>query len=154
LTDYYKRGQYIPGLKVDAMSVLAVQAAVKYGKLWTKNGHGPMVLEYVTYRYGGHSMSDPGTTYRTREEIQRMRSTNDPITGLKQHILDWSVASEEEIKTINKEARAHVNEEVIAAEQMALPDASAQILFEDVYVKGTEPQFIRGRTTDETFYFH
>jgi pyruvate dehydrogenase E1 component alpha subunit len=154
LTDYYKRGQYIPGLKVNGMDVLAVKAAVKYGKQWTEEGHGPMVLEYVTYRYGGHSMSDPGTTYRTREEIQRMRSTNDPIAGLKQHILDWSVASEEELKTIDKEARSHVNEEVAAAEAMAPPEPTAKILFEDIYVKGTEPQFIRGRTPDEAFYFN
>jgi pyruvate dehydrogenase E1 component alpha subunit len=112
-----------------------------------------MVLEYVTYRYGGHSMSDPGTTYRTREEIQRMRSTNDPITGLKQYILDWSVASEEELKIIDKKARAHINEEVAAAEAMSHPDPTPEVLFEDIYVKGSEPQFIRGRTTEENFYF-
>lgn len=153
LTDYYKRGHYIPGLKVDAMDVLAVRTAVKYGKQWTLDGHGPMVLEYVTYRYGGHSMSDPGTTYRTREEIQRMRSTNDPITGLKQYILNWSVASEEEIKALDKKARAHVNEEVAAAEAMPLPDPTPEILFEDIYAKGSEPQFVRGRTVDENFYF-
>jgi pyruvate dehydrogenase E1 component alpha subunit len=154
LTDYYKRGQYIPGLKVNGMDVLAVKAAVQYGKQWTEQGHGPMVLEYVTYRYGGHSMSDPGTTYRTREEIQRMRSTNDPIAGLKQHILDWTVASEDELKSIDKEARAHVNEEVKVAEEMAPPDATPKILFEDIYVRGTEPQFVRGRTPDENFYFN
>ncbi|KAL2264104.1 hypothetical protein VTK26DRAFT_2306 [Humicola hyalothermophila] len=154
LTDYYKRGQYIPGLKVNGMDVLAVKAAVQYGKKYTTEDNGPLVLEYVTYRYGGHSMSDPGTTYRTREEIQRMRSTNDPIAGLKQHILDWGVAREDELKGIDKEARNYVNEEVAAAEAMAPPEPTPRILFEDIYVRGTEPQFIRGRTPDETFYFH
>lgn len=153
LTDYYKRGQYIPGLKVNGMDCLAVKAAVKYGKQWTDAGNGPMVLEYVTYRYGGHSMSDPGTTYRTREEIQRMRSTNDPIQGLKQHILDWTVATEEELKAIDKEARSHVNEEVAAAEAMPVPDPTAKILFEDIYNPGSEPPFIRGRVPEENFYF-
>ncbi|SPO01062.1 probable pyruvate dehydrogenase (lipoamide) alpha chain precursor [Cephalotrichum gorgonifer] len=153
LTDYYKRGQYIPGLKVNGMDVLAVKAAVKYGKEWTAAGHGPMVLEYVTYRYGGHSMSDPGTTYRTREEIQRMRSTNDPIAGLKQKLLDWGVVAEDELKSIDKEARAYVNAEAAAAEAMAAPEATAEILFEDIYAKGSEPAFIRGRTAEELHYF-
>lgn len=153
LTDYYKRGQYIPGLKVNGMDVLAVKAAVKYGKDWAVAENGPLVFEYVTYRYGGHSMSDPGTTYRTREEIQRMRSTNDPIAGLKQKILDWGVCNDEELKGIDKEARKHVNDEVAAAEAMAVPEPKPEILFEDVYVKGSEPQFLRGRTPDENFYF-
>ncbi|KAI0911566.1 dehydrogenase E1 component-domain-containing protein [Ustulina deusta] len=153
LTDYYKRGQYIPGLKVNGMDVLAVKAAVKYAKEWAIAESSPLVLEYVTYRYGGHSMSDPGTTYRTREEIQRMRSTNDPIAGLKQKILDWGVCNEEELKTIDKEARKHVNDEVAIAEAMAFPENKPEILFEDVYVKGSEPQFLRGRTPDENFYF-
>lgn len=153
LTDYYKRGQYIPGLKVNGMDVLAVKAAVKYGKEWTVAENGPLVLEYVTYRYGGHSMSDPGTTYRTREEIQRMRSTNDPIAGLKHKILDWEICTEEELKTIDKDARKHVNDEVAIAEAMAVPETTPQILYEDIYVRGSEPQFMRGRVTDENYYF-
>lgn len=75
-----------------------------------------------------------------------MRSTNDPIAGLKQHILDWSVASEEELKTLDKQARNHVNEEVAAAEAMAAPETTPTILYEDIYVRGTEPPFMRGRT--------
>ncbi|KAI9826397.1 MAG: alpha subunit of pyruvate dehydrogenase [Thelocarpon impressellum] len=170
LTDYYKRGQYIPGLKVNGMDVLAVKAAVQYGKQYTVAGNGPLVLEYVTYRYGGHSMSDPGTTYRvsdgppvsscdrlkplqTREEIQRMRSTNDPIAGLKQKLLDWGVTSEEELKAIDKEARAYVDAEVAEAEKMAAPEPTAKILFEDIYVRGSEPDFMRGRVPEENHYY-
>ncbi|KAK3078687.1 alpha subunit of pyruvate dehydrogenase [Coniosporium uncinatum] len=153
LTDYYKRGQYIPGLKINGMDVLAVKSAVEYGKRWCSEGKGPLVYEYVTYRYGGHSMSDPGTTYRTREEIQRMRSTNDPIAGLKQKLLDWGVTSEEELKAIDKEARSHVDAEVAEAEKMAPPEATPKILFEDIYVRGSEPDFLRGRIPEENFYY-
>lgn len=153
LTEYYKRGQYIPGLKVNGMDILAVKAAVQYGKNYTTEGHGPLVLEYVTYRYGGHSMSDPGTTYRTREEIQRMRSTNDPIAGLKQKLLDWEVTSEEELKGLDKEARSYVDKEVEEAEKMAVPETTPKILYEDIYVRGSEPEFMRGRIPDENYYY-
>lgn len=153
LTEYYKRGQYIPGIKVNGMDVLATKAAVQYGKDYAISGNGPLVLEYVTYRYGGHSMSDPGTTYRSREEIQRMRSTNDPIAGLKQKMLEWGVTSEEELKAIDKAARTYVDEEVAEAEKMAPPENNSRILFEDIYVRGSEPRWMRGRTVDETFYY-
>ncbi|KAI9830114.1 MAG: alpha subunit of pyruvate dehydrogenase [Phylliscum demangeonii] len=153
LTEYYKRGQYIPGLKVNGMDALAVKAAVRYGKEWSLAGNGPLVLEYVTYRYGGHSMSDPGTTYRTREEIQRMRSTHDPIAGLKQKLLDWQVTTDDELKQLDKDARAAVDREVAEAEHMAAPDAVPKVLFEDIYVRGSEPDLLRGRTPEETFYY-
>jgi pyruvate dehydrogenase E1 component alpha subunit len=152
-TEYYKRAQYIPGLKINGMDVLAVLAAVKFGKQYVQSGKGPLVYEYVTYRYGGHSMSDPGTTYRTREEIQRMRSTNDPIAGMKQKMLDWGVVTEEELKNIDKDARTHVDDEVAVAEKMPPPEATPQVLFEDVYVRGSEPPFLTGRTPEENFYY-
>ena len=99
------------------------------------------------------SMSDPGTTYRTREEIQRMRSTHDPIAGLKQKILDWGVMSEEDLKGLDKNARADVDAEVAIAEKMPVPENNSRILFEDIYVRGSEPKWMRGRTVDETFYY-
>ncbi|TIA02460.1 pyruvate dehydrogenase E1, alpha subunit [Aureobasidium pullulans] len=153
LTEYYKRGQYIPGLKINGMDVLACKQAVAFGKQWAAEGNGPLVYEFVTYRYGGHSMSDPGTTYRTREEIQRMRSTQDPIAGLKQKILDWEVASESELKSIDKQARESVDAEVKEAEAMPPPDATPKILYEDIYVRGSEPEFLRGRIPEENFYY-
>ena len=98
-------------------------------------------------------MSDPGTTYRTREEIQRMRSTNDPIAGLKQKLLDWEVVTEEELKGLDKDARSYVDAEVAEAEKMAPPDPTAKILYEDIYVRGSEPEFLRGRIPDENYYY-
>jgi pyruvate dehydrogenase E1 component alpha subunit len=82
-----------------------------------------------------------------------MRSTNDPIAGLKQKLLDWGVVSEEELKAIDKEARQNVDAEVAEAEQMAPPDATGKVLFEDIYVRGSEPEFMRGRIPEENFYY-
>lgn len=82
-----------------------------------------------------------------------MRSTNDPIAGLKQKLLDWSVVTEEELKSIDKDARAKVDAEVAEAEKMAVPDAVPKVLFEDIYVRGSEPEFLRGRIPEENFYY-
>lgn len=90
---------------------------------------------------------------QTREEIQRMRSTNDPIAGLKQKLLDWAVVTEEELKAIDKEARSNVDAEVAEAEAMAPPEPVAKVLFEDIYVRGSEPEFLRGRIPEENFYY-
>lgn len=153
MTEYYKRGQYIPGLKVNGMDILACYQASKFAKDWCSSGNGPLVLEYETYRYGGHSMSDPGTTYRTREEVQHMRSRNDPIAGLKAVLLDLNIATEEEIKSYDKAARSYVDEQVAEAEADAPPEAKMEILFEDVYAKGSEVPELRGRISDDTWNF-
>ena len=82
-----------------------------------------------------------------------MRSTNDPIAGLKQKIIDWGVVTEDELKSIDKEARSHVDEEVSIAENMAVPEATQEVLYEDIYVRGSEPQFLRGRIPEESYYY-
>ncbi len=108
-TKFFTRCEYIPGMRVNGMDILAVRDACRVAREWTTGGNGPMVMEFVTYRYGGHSMSDPGTTYRSREEIQYMRSNNDPIAGLKKRILESGAGTEEQLKEIEKEARSLVD---------------------------------------------
>lgn len=126
------------------MDVLAVHQAICYAKDWTVSDQkGPLLLEMQTYRYGGHSMSDPGTTYRTREEIQRMRSNNDPITGLKECLLEHNVVSEDEIKAMDKSARAEVDQAVEEAKKSPEPDLDQ--FWTQVYQKGSEVPFLRGR---------
>ncbi|KAJ3182192.1 alpha subunit of pyruvate dehydrogenase [Gaertneriomyces sp. JEL0708] len=150
-TNYYTRGDYVPGIRVNAMDVLAVRDASKWAREWTLSGKGPLVMEMVTYRYGGHSMSDPGTTYRTREEIQNMRSRNDPITGLKERILANQILTEEELKKIDKDIRTEIDQAV--AEAKASPEPEVSDLYSEIYTKGNEPDFLRGCTPDEVHRF-
>ncbi|KAF8961119.1 alpha subunit of pyruvate dehydrogenase [Entomortierella lignicola] len=146
-TSYFKRGDYIPGLKVNGMDVLAVRQACAYAKEWALSGKGPLLLEMETYRYGGHSMSDPGTTYRTREEIQYMRSNNDPITGLKQRLLEFKIVTEDELKAIDKAARSEVDAAV--EEAKSSPEPEIETFWTDVYKKGTGVPHLRGREPTE-----
>lgn len=151
-TDYFKRGDYIPGLRVNGMDILAVKQSLEYAKAWALQGNGPMVMEMVTYRYGGHSMSDPGTTYRTREEIQHMRSQNDPITGLRQRMLDNGVVNDEYFKDLEKEVRKEVDQAVSEAKESHEPQEKE--LWSDVYVVGSEPKTLRGRVPEETKFYN
>jgi len=105
----------------------------------------------VTYRYGGHSMSDPGTTYRTREEVQRMRSTQDPIRGLQHYIEEWGIASAVELKAIDTAAKEEVGKAV--EEAKSSPEPRVEDLWTDIYYKGTEPPFMRGREREEVHVF-
>jgi len=146
-TEYFTRGDKIPGLQVNGMDIIAARQGVEYARKWVTEGNGPLLMEFVTYRYGGHSMSDPGTTYRTREEVQRMRSTQDPIRGLQRYIEEWGLATEQELKMLDKEAKAEVDRAV--SEAKASPEPELKSLWTDIYYKGTEPPNMRGREREE-----
>ena len=86
--------------QVDGMDVLAVREATRFAIDHCATGKGPMVMEVVTYRYSGHSMSDPGTSYRSRDEIQEVRQTRDPITSFRERLLSTNLATADELKVI------------------------------------------------------
>ncbi|KXZ54787.1 hypothetical protein GPECTOR_4g858 [Gonium pectorale] len=119
--NFYTRGDYIPGIKVDGMDVLAVKNAVAFAKAYSLE-NGPIVMEMDTYRYHGHSMSDPGSTYRTRDEINAMRTERDPIERVKKLLLSNGVDAGD-LKKIEKEVKKEVDEAVEAAKTGTAPPA-------------------------------
>ncbi len=133
-TDLSQRGQSfaILGDQVDGMDVRAVKAAADRALKSVRDGGGPYILEMLTYRYRGHSMSDPAK-YRTREEVQQMREARDPIEQLRTRMLKDDVASEEELKAIDREIRDTVNAAAEFAQEDAEPDAAE--LWTDVMVE-------------------
>ena len=143
-TKYYARGDTIPGFKCDAQNVLIVRETMK----WTKEyciQNGPMFIEYMTYRYHGHSMSDPGITYRSRDEIKHVRDYRDPIGLVKHMLVENSWATEKELKAIEKEIRARIEADVEKLLKDPEPD------FNDMYDKVMIGKpYIRGVTHDLT----
>ncbi len=129
----YRRGESfrIPGIQVNGMDVLAVRGATEEALKWVQSGKGPILLEMKTYRYRGHSMSDPAK-YRSREEVQEMRDKSDPIEGAKAYLVKAGV-SEEEIKKIDQGIRKQVSEAADFAESSPEPDAAE--LYTDVLVE-------------------
>ncbi len=125
LTDLSKRGQSfnIPGVQVDGMDVRAVKAAADLAMGWCRGGNGPIILEMQTYRYRGHSMSDPAK-YRTKDEVQRMREEHDPIEQVKARLLREGRAAEDEFKRIDQDIRRIVAEAADFATHDAEPDPS------------------------------
>ena len=128
----YRRGEAhrIPGLQVDGMDVLAVRGAAEVALEWTRSGKGPIIIEFMTYRYRGHSMSDPAK-YRTREEVQDVREHRDPITHAERDLEAMGV-KEEELKAIDKEIKDIVVEAAKFAEDA--PEPAPAELYTDVLV--------------------
>ncbi|GAX27614.1 pyruvate dehydrogenase E1 component alpha subunit [Fistulifera solaris] len=132
-SDYYKMGNHIPGVRIDGMNVLAVREGMRFVKDHCASGQGPMYVEMMTYRYHGHSMSDPGTTYRNREEIAFTRSTRDPLEFVKKCLVDAEFATPDELKEAEKRIRKDVQQQVMEAKESAKP--SMDSLFEDIFAK-------------------
>ncbi|XP_059046779.1 probable pyruvate dehydrogenase E1 component subunit alpha, mitochondrial isoform X2 [Achroia grisella] len=134
-TEYYTRGDYVPGLWVDAMDVLTTKEATKFGIEHCTSGKGPLVMEMSTYRFHGHSMSDPGTSYRSREEVQQMRQTKDPITTFKEQITKELVTAGQ-----LKEIDIKVKKEIEEATQQSKkdPEVDVEELAADIYYKNYE----------------
>lgn len=125
----------MPSEPVDAMSVEAVHEAVSRAAERARAGEGPSLLEFRTYRYRGHSMSDP-MKYRTREEVEEYKM-RDPIEQVKKKILDNKLATEEELDAIDQKIKGQVDESVRFAEESPYPDPSEA--FTDVYVQEDYP---------------
>ncbi|MEA2999355.1 MAG: pyruvate dehydrogenase component alpha subunit [Sphingomonadales bacterium] len=129
----YRRGESfrIPGLQIDGMDVLAVRGAAETALAWVRGGKGPILLELKTYRYRGHSMSDPAK-YRSREEVQAVREKSDPIEHAKRDLGAMGVA-EDELKKIDAEIKRIVVEAADFAEQSPEPEPGE--LYTDVLVE-------------------
>lgn len=132
--ELHKRGISfeIQGEEVDGMDVVAVREAALKAIEHVRGGKGPYILEMKTYRYRGHSMSDPAK-YRKREEVDDIRSHHDPIDGLKKLLIDEGHATEEDLKAVDKKVRAVVNKSAEFAQESPEPDPSE--LWTDVLVE-------------------
>ncbi|WP_380052798.1 pyruvate dehydrogenase (acetyl-transferring) E1 component subunit alpha [Falsihalocynthiibacter sp. SS001] len=130
--ELYTRGEgfAIPGEAVDGMDVLAVKAAAEKAVAHCRSGEGPYILEVKTYRYRGHSMSDPAK-YRTREEVQKMREERDCIEQVREMLLTGKHATEDDLKAIDKEIKATVNEAAEFSKES--PEPSTDELYTDIY---------------------
>jgi pyruvate dehydrogenase E1 component subunit alpha len=124
-TDLHLRGASfdIPGAQVDGMDVRAVHAAAIKASTWCREGKGPFILEMLTYRYRGHSMSDPAK-YRTRDEVQKMRQEHDPIEQVKARLTGEHGMGEDDLKEIDRDVRAIINEAAEFAQTDPEPDPS------------------------------
>ena len=120
----------IEGEQVDGMDVLAVRAAGQKATEYCRAGKGPYILEVMTYRYRGHSMSDPAK-YRTREEVQKMRDERDPINNVRDLLLTGKHASEDDLKDLDKEVKGIINDAAQFSQDS--PEPALEELYTDIY---------------------
>ena len=139
VTSFYTRGDYIAGIQVDGMDVLAVREAARYATHYARE-EGPIIMEAMTYRYHGHSMSDPGISYRSQDEVAEIRNQFDPLRKIRSWILEKGWMTEDEIKamekkirkSVEKDAKDALNDEYLTSDQLVL----------DIFSTGSPP-FVR-----------
>jgi len=133
IKDLYKRGESfgIPGIQIDGMNLLEVMQKGKEAVDYVRQGNGPIFIEMQTYRYRGHSMSDPGN-YRSKEEVANMREHHDPINLYREYLLKNKFCTEEDLKTIDKEIKQIIEETVEFAQNSPEPDPDE--LYTEVYI--------------------
>lgn len=141
--NYFQRGDVMPGIWVDGMDVVAVKLATDFAIDYVLN-NGPLVMEVFTYRYSGHSMSDPGTSYRTRDEVQEVRQTRDPISSFKDKIINAGLVTADDLKKIDVAIKKEVDEATKAAKadtEIGLPELTTDIYSNnlDGDIRGANP---------------
>jgi len=136
---FYSRGDYIPGIQFDGMNVLMAREVGKFARQYALE-KGPILIEALTYRYKGHSMSDPEITYRTKTDVDEVRKSRDPIFQVHQWLVSNNLATEDELTEIEQSIKKQVSEAVHLAATAEKPSLSD--LYTDVYQK--QPSFTRG----------
>ncbi len=131
MTDLYRKGESfgIPGFQADGMDIDSIYNAAMQAVQYVRGGNGPVIIEAKTYRYRGHSMSDPAK-YRTKDEVEE-KKTHDPVAAVRQIIIDKSYASEEQLKEIENKVKKTIAEVAEFATTEALP--SEDELFTDIF---------------------
>ncbi|XP_061659613.1 pyruvate dehydrogenase E1 component subunit alpha, mitochondrial-like isoform X2 [Syngnathoides biaculeatus] len=139
-TDFYKRGQVIPGLRVDGMDILCVREATRFASDYCRSGKGPIIMELQTYRYFGHFLGDTEDRYRSVDEVDKVRRNRDPIAKLEGYIISNNMATTEELK-IDEKSKKDVEE----AAQFAIrsPEPPVKELCNYIYCNNP-PQEVRG----------
>lgn len=142
---YTMGGRTIPGIRMNGMNVLAVKHGMEMVREHCSSGQGPFFVEFDTYRYHGHSMSDPGTTYRTRDEVGGVRQAKDPIEYVKKLLVDHGLCTADEIKQTEKEIRNHVQDSLMAAKtgKFLPPDALHHEIYSTKDHKDEPQKYIR-----------
>ena len=134
-TEFWRRGEPwdIPGRVVDGMDLFAVREAAEWACDHARSGKGPALLHVKTYRYRGHSMSDPAK-YRSKDEVEQMRSEHDPIEQVQAYLLKNKIMTEESLKALEKEVKAQINDSADFAQTSPEPQESE--LYTDVLIEG------------------
>lgn len=132
---FFERCEYIPGLRVDGMDIFAVKEATRWAKEYCLAGNGPIILEMDSYRYMGHSMSDPDSAYRTKDDVRKVRDERDCVVHLRKLIIENELMTEADIKAMEKEIKKEIEQDLAAARADAETDMKE--LWTDIYAPGT-----------------